>query len=179
MGRPHCVAPLRTDQSPHRAADGYWVTRGLDGAKAHAAIGIRAEFPAQVHVRLFGILVLVVAVGRRMPDIDLGIGNWLASFVAYPPRDEYRVPRGLRSHDRPTLRRQRGTLPPEGSLPFGLGSSLSRLAVVHQASEPRHPKGSGCQHDFVVGCVGQLACIGAYTANLPVLRFGNARKSVD
>lgn len=40
-----------------------------------ALIGI--ESTTQVHVRLLGVLLLVQAIGCRMPHVDLGIGNWL------------------------------------------------------------------------------------------------------
>ena len=47
------------------------------------ALRVGHEFAAQVHVGLLGILLLVEAFRRGMPDVDLGACDRLAVLIAH------------------------------------------------------------------------------------------------
>src|SRR5258707_318936 len=70
MRRPVGFPMLSAQQVADRAVGRYGVARGLYGAEMKDAVLARLEAPAQVHVSLIGVLVLIQADRRGVPDID-------------------------------------------------------------------------------------------------------------
>src|SRR5262249_53744960 len=60
----HIVPALRAQEVAGRPVDGDRIARGLDAAKADAALRVGEKFAAQVHVGLHGVLVLIKTFGR-------------------------------------------------------------------------------------------------------------------
>jgi len=124
------VAALRAQQMAHWPVYRDRVASRLDGAKGDAAIGIGGETAAQVHVGLLGILLLVEAFRRGMPDIDLRPGDRLAVLILDVSLDEDRRPRRRRTDDGAAIFRARRIHPPERSEQIGGGFGLTGVAVV-------------------------------------------------
>ena len=72
MRRPHGVAILCLQQAADHAVRRDGIADHHHRAEPEAAVGVGREFAAQVHLGLFGILVLVETHRRGVPDIDLG-----------------------------------------------------------------------------------------------------------
>jgi len=76
------MAILGAQQFPHWPVRWHGVAGGLDGAEPERPVLIRIKPSPQVHVRLVGVLVLVKAGRRRMPDIDLDpLDRWPSGSV--------------------------------------------------------------------------------------------------
>ena len=75
---------VRAQQFAGRSADRDRVTGRLDALERDVAALVGEELAAQVHVRLPGVLVLIEALGRGLPDVDLGALDRRAGAVAEP-----------------------------------------------------------------------------------------------
>lgn len=79
MRRPHRMTIEQLEQ----LARGPIIRDGIAGRpqtiQGVVTVGGRVEASAQVHIRLVGVLLLVEAVGRRVPDVELGAGDGLAA----------------------------------------------------------------------------------------------------
>src|SRR5205085_8790228 len=78
------VTALRAEQRAGRSFGGHRIAGRFYALEAERAVGVRLEAPAQIHVRLLGILVFVQAGGRGLPHIDLRVLDRLARHVADP-----------------------------------------------------------------------------------------------
>ena len=88
--------PVLSLQKPSDHAVGWnWIANHLDGGEPESAILIRREFAAQIYVGLFGVLVLVEADWRGMPDIDFSARDRLARPINDARADEQRVARRI------------------------------------------------------------------------------------
>ena len=93
-----------------------------------------------------GILVLVEALGRGVPDIDLGALDRLALPVAEPRIDEQRRARRRRAHDRAAVRRHAANACARTDRAGWRRSRSGRVAVVEQAHERRDAERARDQH---------------------------------
>ena len=76
MRRPHRRPIHQLQQLPRRPIPRQRIRRGPQAIKPIVAIGIRAELAPQVVGDLvLRVLEIVLAVGRRLPDIDDGVGD--------------------------------------------------------------------------------------------------------
>ena len=165
---------LRAQQVADRAIHRHRIARRLDGAEREVAVGVGGEGAAQVHVGLRGVLVLVEAFRRCVPDVDLASATRLAVAVAHPGIDEQRPPGvGERTIDAPfsicgESSRQNGPsrLAVVSALPSPL---LSRHTSAETPSEPAASTTSLCD-SFVRWPSRAITCAG-----LAELVFAQAR----
>src|SRR3954452_24093659 len=94
MGRPVIVATGGADKFADRTIDGNRIAGGLDGAEMQASGLIGNKTAPQIHLGLLGILVLVEALGRRVPHVDLGASD--RTVVSVLDRDANKKPRTRR-----------------------------------------------------------------------------------
>src|SRR5262245_10520357 len=107
MRRAHIVPALRAQEVAGRPVDRDGIAGGLYAAKADATLRVGEELAAQVHVGLRGVLVLVEAFGRGVPDIDLRANDRIAHAVAERGVDGQRRSGRGRVYDRTAARRAR------------------------------------------------------------------------
>ena len=118
------------------------------------AFAVGDELAAQVHVGLGRILVLVEALRRRLPDVDLRAGDGPPGRVLEPGLHEQRRPGCRRAHDRAAVGRRRRMHAPERTEQARVGLGLAVVAVVEQAHERGEAERARDQHRLVVGLGG-------------------------
>src|SRR4029079_4940779 len=90
----------RTHEIADRTVHGYRVAGRLHASKTEMTAGVGSELSAQVHRRLLGVLLLVEALRRGVPDVDFSIGNRFSGLIFDQAIDEQSSPRRRRTHDR-------------------------------------------------------------------------------
>src|SRR5713101_4074486 len=99
MRWPKVVPVLGVQESAHRTVCRYGIPCRLDASEAEFSIGVCRKLAPQVHLRLFGVLILIQADRRRVPDIDLGSGNRPAFLIAHPTFEEQSRPGSRRPQE--------------------------------------------------------------------------------
>src|SRR3974390_1293419 len=135
MCGPVMMAPGGTHQIADRAVDRDRIAGWFHAAKPEVALRVGHELAPQIHRRLLGILLLVEAFGRGMPDVDLGAFDRLAFFVLPPPVYEQARPRRWRAHDRAAVLGARRVHAPERPEEIGCRLRLALVAVVEQTDQ--------------------------------------------
>ncbi len=136
------------------------------------AVGVGAEFAAQVHEGLLGILLLIESHGRGLPDVDLGVRHRLPVYVLDGQAREHLRPGRRGAQDRAAILDDRLVQAPEGTEQVLRGAVLAHVAIVHQADQLGHAHGAAHQHHLVVGVVGLLAQLDQQGGGGPVLDLG-------
>jgi hypothetical protein len=150
------MALERGQQVADRAVDRDGVTRGLDAAEGEPAVRVGQEPAPQVPFGLLGVLVLVQADRRGVPDVHLGPGHRPSVGVDHRAGEEERRPLGGRADDRVAIGHHRGALAPERPQQVGRGRLLL-AAVVHQADQRRQAEAARHQPHLVVAGGSELA----------------------
>src|SRR5476651_1079377 len=127
-----------SDEFADRAIDRDRITGRLDAAEMKKPGVIGDETPAQVHLGLPGILVLVEPFRRRMPDIDLGPGD-RTTFAIFDRSMHDKPWTGCRrAHQRIPACAQWLIFTPERPEHVRLGFGLAVVAVVEKTNQRRH-----------------------------------------
>ena len=157
MRRPVGMATLGAQKFAGGAVGGHGIAGGLDRAEPEPPVLLREETPAQVHVGLVGILVLVEANRRGLPHIDLDARDGPSLGVGDAAvHEQGRAGRG-RAQDAAAIRGRRGIVTPERAEQRRVGFGRSGGAVVHQADQSGEPDRVGEENALVVGVVRGLA----------------------
>src|SRR3974377_1236447 len=135
MCGPVMMAPGGTHQIADRAVDRDRIAGWFHAAKPEVALRVGHELAPQIYRRLLGILLLVEAFGRGMPDVDLGAFDRLAFLVLHHRVDEQDRPRRWRAHDRAAVLGGRGGHAPERARGSGCLLRLALVAVVEQTDQ--------------------------------------------
>src|SRR6185437_10669952 len=151
MRGPKRMTVLYFQQLLGRTAGGHRITGRLDAAITKNPGSIRKEPPAQIPLRLSGILILVEPARRGMPHVHIGLGNRVALAVNHPTGKEQGSAGCRRAHDRAAVLHERRALTPEGPQQVRRSD-----AVVHQAHQRRQAERAGDQARLVVVVVGEL-----------------------
>src|ERR1700736_1294126 len=131
-----------TTGGPHqvsdRPVDRYGVSRGLYASEVKAPGFVGSKAPAQIHLGLLWILILIETFGRRMPDIDFGSRDRTAVDVFDASMNDKPGTRRWGAYQRIAIGAGRLIVPPERPQHVGLGFALAVVTVIEQANQRRH-----------------------------------------
>src|SRR5579883_1061654 len=154
MGWPEGVTRQRSQQLSDRPIGGNRVGDGFDAHEAVAPLLIGAEFAAQIHIGLVGVLLLVQTVLVSLPDIEQRARDRRSIGGEHAPTHNDWLP-ALVLANAGSRRQLRRTLAIEWAKDRALGGP-ARLAVVDRIDKHRYTGHVREQNKFLAFLVAHL-----------------------
>ena len=138
---------LHPEELPHRPVGRDGIADRFQGVELVPPVAARLELPAQVHARLRGVLDVVEAVLRRLPDVEERARDRLPRRIEHAPSEGGRLRRILRREIGPRFAGRRA-LDIEGAQHRAFRPSRG-APVGDRVDEHRHTERVGEEDEFL------------------------------